>query len=654
MPFSTNVVEPPRTQFQRPLRYVVAAATVAAATVVRLAVDPLVHDQIPYFSYVGSAVIATWVAGVEGGVFATLLAAAAGNYFFVQPRHQMSFEAEDMASMLVFSAFSLWLVWVVGRWRRAEEAVRLLHGEASARAAELQAILETVPAGVFVAREATANRIEGNKHAAALLGASPGANLSKTDPSNRLPSSFRTVRDGREIPAHELPVQQAIARGVEIRDFEFDVVRPDSTRRTLFGNAAPLRDESGKVRGAVGAFIDVSERKQMELRLRDQAAALEHANRVKDEFLATLSHELRTPLNAILGWSDMLLRPGLPPETQRRALESINRNAKAQAALISDILDVSRIISGKLRLEPRPVDLAEVVRAACESIQPAADAKGLPLAVAIDGRPVVVGDPERLQQVLWNLLSNSVKFSEAGGRIEIDVRPVGAAIRIAVSDQGSGIAADALPHIFEPFRQADSSTTRSRVGLGLGLAIVRHVVELHGGTVQAESAGEGRGATFSVTLPVPAVIDSSRQAGPGLPETAVRPGCLSGIHVVAVDDQDDARMLAASVLERYGARVTACGSAEQALAAIARECPDVLLADIGMPVVDGYELIRRVRSRPHLAAGPRPLPAVALTAYGSDHDRSQALAAGYWEHLPKPIVPDALVRVVAAAAGRTA
>jgi signal transduction histidine kinase/CheY-like chemotaxis protein len=656
MPFSTGLRAPAEEPLRRPWRLLVACGTVAAATLLRLAVDPFVGNQIPYFSYVGSAVIATWLAGVEGGVAATLLAAVAGNYFFVEPRHRMYADADDLAAMLVFSGFSLVLVWVVGRWRRAEGALRRLHAESSARAEELQTILETVPAAVFVARDASAVRIEGNRRAADYLAAPPGANLSKTAPVDEVPSVFRTSREGRLIPGEELPVQQAIARGAEIRDYELDVVYPDATKRTLHGNAAPLRDRAGRVRGAVGAFIDVTERKRMEVRLREQTAALEEANRMKDEFFATLSHELRTPLNSILGWSDMLLRPGLSAETQRRALESINRNAKAQAALISDILDVSRIISGKLRLDRRPVDVTEIVKAACESIQPAADAKGIQLTTAIEGRPVLVGDPERLQQVLWNLLSNSVKFSRPGGRVDVLVRLDTRHLILAVSDEGAGIPPDALPHIFEPFRQADSSTTREQTGLGLGLAIVRHLVELHGGTVRAESPGEGRGATFTVELPArPSVepVYRAEPAGPDQPPDAgVRARCLEGLHVLAVDDQDDARTLVGTVLVQYGARVTVCQSAEAALAAMSVERPDVLLADIGMPLMDGYELIRRIRALEDPGSGLDPLPAVALTAFGSDHDRLQALAAGYAEHIPKPISPDALVRTVAAAAGR--
>jgi signal transduction histidine kinase len=616
--------------------------------------DPLLHDQVPYFVYVAAVVVATWFAGVGGGLIAMAAAAFVGKYFFVQPRYTLVLRREDLAAMLTFAVLSAGLVWLVGRWRHAETAMRELQGETAARAAELQTILDTVPAAVFVTRSPDAGQMEGNRYAAEYLRLPLGSNLSKTAPAEQRPQTFRVLKEGQEIPGDALPVQLAIASGAEVRDYEFDLVYRDNTKRTLFGNATPLIDQGGRTRGAIGAFLDVTELKRMEEQSRNHAEELDHANRVKDDFLATLSHELRTPLNAILGWSDMLLRPGLPAETQRRALASINRNARAQAALIADILDVSRMITGKMRLEVLPVDLGEVVRAACESVQPAADAKGVDLHTVVESRPVLIGDPDRLQQVLWNLLSNSVKSCSRGGHIEVDVRRVNSHIRIRVTDDGIGIAPDLLPHVFERFRQADTSTARTQTGLGLGLAIVRHLVELHGGTVLAESDGLGQGATFTVTLPVRAVMDSSaageRVVDASEVASAAPAGCLEGLHVVAVDDQEEARILIQAVLGRYGAKVTTCSSAEEVIATVARERPDVLLADIGMPLIDGYELIRRIRALP--AHGAQPLPAVALTAYGSAHDRSKALAAGYWEHVAKPIIPDALVRIVAGVAGR--
>ena len=430
-------------------------------------------------------------------------------------------------------------------------------------------------------------------------------------------------------------------------------------QRTRSGDYLWMSNHMSLVRDAVGRPLcrdgnirDITGQKRLEQALQQTVSELEHVNHVKDEFLATLSHELRTPLNAILGWSDMVLRAGLPPDVQRKALESIRRNAQAQAALISDILDMSRIITGKLRLDIGPVDLADVVAAACEAVQPAADAKGIDLRISVAGRPILLGDAERLQQIVWNLLSNSVKFSGHGGRVGVVVRAIDFRVEIEVSDEGAGIAADFLPHVFERFRQRDSSTTRRQGGLGLGLAIVRSLAELHGGTATAFSEGEGKGATFTVRLPVRATLDGGaldesgrlQQAAcetDGLPER-----CLEGLHIVVVDDEEEARSLIQAVLERCAARVTTCSTAEEALAAVTRERPDLLLADVGMPDCDGYDLVRRVRARP----ASQDLPAIALTAYGGAHDRAQALSAGFWEHLAKPVLPGALVNAVAAVA----
>jgi PAS domain S-box-containing protein len=389
-------------------------------------------------------------------------------------------------------------------------------------------------------------------------------------------------------------------------------------------------------------------------------AAAEQANRTKDEFLATLSHELRTPLSSILGWARMLTTTQLDAENTARALESIERNAKAQGRLIDDILDVSRIITGKLRLDVRPVDLASVIEGAVESVRPAAEAKGIRLQRVLDTGPQVVsGDPERLQQVVWNLLSNAVKFTPKGGRVQVRLERINSHVEIVVSDTGRGINADVLPHVFERFLQADSSTTREHSGLGLGLAIVRHLAELHGGTVRAESAGEGQGATFTVDLPLmivrppqPAVAREEERAHPTADtgERLVCPPELEGLHVLFVDDEEDARALLTTILESCGARVTAVGSAREALDELGREKFDVLLSDIGMPGEDGYWLIKRVRKLPPERGGRTP--AAALTAYARAKDRLRVLRSGYQMHVPKPVEPAELVAVVANLAGR--
>jgi CheY-like chemotaxis protein len=393
----------------------------------------------------------------------------------------------------------------------------------------------------------------------------------------------------------------------------------------------------------------LSQRKQLEQRLTDTAEELARANRMKDEFLSTLSHELRTPLSAILGWADLLMRGRLDPESSQRALEVIKRNALAQSSIISDVLDVSRIVSGKMRLDVRPVDLGEVLVAAIDTARPAADAKHIQIQTVVMPNLLAIADPDRLQQVFWTLLSNSVKFTPPNGRITLTAARTHGHLEVRVSDTGIGIPTDFLPHVFERFRQLDSSPTRTeQSGLGLGLAIVRHLTELHGGTVLAESGGEGLGATFVVTLPVRAVLDSATTER-GVPEggktSAPRTDALLGLRLLVVDDQDDARTLIEAVLRDYGADVLTSNSALNALALIERECPHVMLADIGMPGIDGYELVRRVRMLP--PALGRTTRCVALTAYGAPEDRRRALESGFDEHVVKPVMPEHLVTVVA-------
>lgn len=385
---------------------------------------------------------------------------------------------------------------------------------------------------------------------------------------------------------------------------------------------------------------------EAERRAKDEALA---ANRLKDEFLATLSHELRTPLQSILGWS-RLMRGGLPAESIPRAIESIDRNAHAQARLIADILDVSRIVTGRLRIHPRVARIASFVTSAVDTIRPAADAKGIALDCSFDGAPAeLVADPDRLQQVVWNLVANAVKFTPEGGRVDVAVRAADSAVLIEVRDTGAGIAKSFLPYVFDRFRQASGGTRRSHGGLGLGLAIVRHLVELHGGTVSAESAGPGKGSTFTVRLPVRAIAPSVPESGESVStmdvvEAAGGDLSLDGLHVLVVDDHADARELVAAALEEFGAEATTAGSADEALAALEARWPDVLVSDIGMPETDGYELLRRVRHR--CAARGALLPAVALTAYARDSERAHALEAGFDVHLSKPVAPLELARSV--------
>jgi signal transduction histidine kinase/ActR/RegA family two-component response regulator len=378
----------------------------------------------------------------------------------------------------------------------------------------------------------------------------------------------------------------------------------------------------------------------------------EEANRTKDEFLATLSHELRTPLNAILGWAQVLRAGKLEDAAADRALETIERNARAQAQLIADLLDISRIITGKLRLDFKPVELPRIIEAALDGVAPAAGAKDIQLAVSLGAlKSPVLGDGDRLQQVVWNLLSNAIKFTPRGGRVEVSLCESGANAVIEVSDTGSGIRADFLPFVFDRFRQAESSHTRFHGGLGLGLSIVRHLVELHGGTAEVESAGEGQGATFRVKLPLHAELaEGSTLERPAAAGIWSLPDLLRDLRVLVVEDEADTRELVVTALAQCGAEVAAAGSVPEALAAFDRAAPDVLVSDIGFAGEDGYSLIRKVRARePGNGDG---VPAAALTAYAGAEDRARALEAGFQTHLAKPVDPSELIMAVATLAGR--
>jgi len=403
------------------------------------------------------------------------------------------------------------------------------------------------------------------------------------------------------------------------------------------------------------------ERDRLLVSERNAREAAEAANRMKDEFLAVVSHELRTPLNAILGWAS-LLDPSSDAKTLERGLTTIRRNATVQARLIEDILDISRIITGKLQLRSVAVPVATFVEAAIESVRHAATAKAITLDVVIaEDAGSIVGDADRLQQVVWNLVSNAVKFTPPRGKVEVRARRESGALEIVVRDTGGGIPADLLPHVFERFRQGDATKTRAHGGLGLGLAIVRHLVELHGGTVQATSAGVGRGSQFTVSLPIRATAAATSDDPPpssvadepssaSAPRSSTDANRLRGLRVLVVDDEPDARDLVTQVLEGCGADVTTTASVLDALRELAKLRHDVVVSDIGMPLVDGYSLIRRIRALS--AADGGATPAIALTAYSREEDRREAQAAGYQRHIAKPVPLDTLVTAVAELAGR--
>jgi signal transduction histidine kinase/PAS domain-containing protein len=432
------------------------------------------------------------------------------------------------------------------------------------------------------------------------------------------------------MPPGHLPVRSYLAVPVVSRDGRV-------LGGLFLGHAAvdrfTARDERTVVAIAQQAAVAMDNARLYELSRRERAIA-EEASRMKDDFLATISHELRTPLQSILGWAHMLRSGSLSSTTTTRALEAVERNAKAQAKLVEDILDMSRIIAGKLRIEVEPVSVVEVVQAAIETVRPAAEARDIRVQALLDpDAGTVMGDASRLQQVVWNLLINAVKFSNKGGRVYVHVRREHSSVEIVVADNGQGIAGDFLPHVFERFRQGESGYTRKTGGLGLGLSIVKHLVELHGGTVTAESEGLQKGATFTIRIPMAPL----RRELPSAPAELdlICPPSIAGARILVVDDEEDARDLLRTVLEHCSARVvTAAGSAE-ALELVRRDPPDVLVSDIGMPGEDGYTLIERVRALPAERGGRTP--AIALTAFARAEERTRALLKGFNHHIAKPV-----------------
>jgi len=469
-----------------------------------------------------------------------------------------------------------------------------------------------------------------------------------------------------EYREEEAGVLSRLRRGDRIDHFETVRQRKDGQLLDVSITVSPIRDGRGTIVGASKVARDISAQRILDqarqaLLEREQVARTEAEalNRSKDQFLATLSHELRTPLNAIYGWARMLEGGGLDPAAMRNATQAILRNSKIQVQLIEDLFDVSRVITGNMRLDVRPMNVFAPLEAALDTVRPAAAAKGIRLDTALDPRATpIMGDPGRIQQVVWNLLVNAVKFTPNGGRVQLSLRRVNSYIQITVSDTGEGIAPDQVAHLFERFRQADTGPTRRHTGLGIGLSLVKHLVELHGGTVSGMSAGLGQGSTFTVQLPVSVVQEpppSRPRPEPRPVEDpdigSVKPISLRDVHVLVVDDDEESRELASLVLTDAGAETRTAPSAREAMALLEEWPPDVLVSDLEMPEEDGFSLLRRARRAAMLRS--RKLPALALTAYGRSEDRVRVLAAGFNLHLAKPADPTELVLAVASLVGRT-
>lgn len=659
-----------RSHFQR--HSVAVLAVVAALLLTHLLWSLMKPTLYPLF--LAAVMVSSWYGGIGPGLVTTALAALGSAYFFVPPLYSLLIGWSEIMGLFQFVLVALLISFLnalLHSTQRQAQTNALAAQRHYERLRQTQEILSQ-------SEERYRLLVEGATDYAIFMLDNDGKIISWNIGAERIlgyqeaesigqPFSLIFTPEAIERGKPEQELRKAVANGFAKENRWH--VRKDGTPFWSQCVITPLQDEDGNLRGFSKIMQDITQRKQTEeerqqLLIREQTAraVAEAANRSKDEFLALLSHELRTPLTAILGWSGILHAGKLDEAKAAIAVETIERNANLQMQLIEDLLDISRTVSGDFSLDFRFVDLVEVIREAIEVVQPAADTKEIQLQFVLDADiEQIWGDSDRLQQVVWNLLSNAVKFTPKGGRVEVRLSVVSGSkdvkdkyAQIQVSDTGKGISSDFLPYVFDRFRQADSKSTRVHKGLGLGLAIARHLVELHGGTIQAESPGIGQGATFTVKLPqkaapLQAVTDNPDQGqSPRVGRDAIpldNPLALDGLQVLVVDDDADAREWISTVLQECGAQVSAVGSVEAALEALEKLKPDVLVSDIGMPGEDGYALIRKVRELEPDIRGR--IPAVALTAYASVEDYKEALAAGFQLHVAKPVRAAELVAVVA-------
>jgi PAS domain S-box-containing protein len=633
-------------QLRPAAQYTVAVGSVLFATGLRLGLDSLWGiNRFQFLLFFPAVMVSGWLGGFSPGLTATLLSAAIVDYGWIAPRGTLMIDSKpDAIAVLLFVVTGALISALNAVWRRVErERVAALVSERVARE-QLHAAIEagrmgtwefTIPTGV----------VKWSPGLEAIHGYAPGT----------FPSTFEAFK-GEIHPDDRAGVLAAIGAAIEQRrdhHIEYRIVRRDGSVRWVEGRGQLFSDGDGKPERMVGVCVDVTDRKESEHALRRTMDAeleakrqAEAANRAKDDFLAVLSHELRTPLNTILGWAAMLRSGGLSAHRAEHALEIIERNARAEARLVESLLDVSRIVAAKLEVRREPLDLGAVVDAAVDSCQPVAGDKDIWVDLDVPAAPVVIhGDEVRLQQIVGNLLANAIKFTPRRGHVKVTLVTEGGHAVIRVRDDGDGIAPDFVPHLFERFRQAEGTTQRVRGGLGLGLAIVRELVRAHDGTVSAASDGPGKGATFTVTLPIPPAVAGDITAAPEVTdEHAVPP--LDGLRVLVVDDDADARELLQFTLEARGATVATAASAVEALDLLQQDGHDVMIADIGMPNEDGFTLMQKLRAREQYRAHAR-LPSIALTAYSSAAYREQAAEVGYDLHLAKPVDAAILARALA-------
>lgn len=650
-------------------RYAIAVILVFVVVILKITMHSLLEDSAPFLFFTLAVMFVSWYGGLFPGLFTTMLSAAVGTYLFVEPHYSFKINTQqDFVKVISFFIIGVTVSWIIEQLRAARDV-------AEAKAEEARAETEVRRKAEEAAKESE-NLFRVTADTAPVLiwitGTDKRCNwLNKPWLDFTGKTLEQALNDNWGEGIHPLDKERLL----EIYNSSFDARKPfsmeyrlrryDGAYRWILDNGIPRFAPGGEFLGFIGSCIDIHERKQAEAEreklLKESQTAYkqaEIANRMKDEFLATVSHELRTPLNAILGWTQMLKNGIVGFEQLPKAIETIERNSRSQAQLVEDLLDVTRIVSGKLRLNVKPVELASVVETAIDTVRPAAEARNVEIEKHFDEHPALVsGDAERLQQIIWNLLSNAIKFTPKGGRVTVRLERAEDAAQITVTDTGKGIEPEFLPYVFERFRQADGTTTRKQGGLGLGLAIVKHLVELHGGEISAESEGVGRGAAFSVRLPLRALAETApldeNGAAAVLNLNLASAGDLSidlhGLSIVVVDDERDARELLRSLLTTYGAEVTLCGTAREAFEAVKREKPDLLVSDIGMPEEDGYSLIAKIRRLSEADGGKTP--AIALTAFARIEDRIRALSEGFQLFVPKPVEPNELVAAIRSLAG---
>jgi PAS domain S-box-containing protein len=637
-------------------RYEIAIIGVAIAAVLRLALDPLLREEMPLFLFAFPVILAAWFGGFWPGLLATALSLAIGDYLFIEPRGTILYYSDlltlNRLSFLLF--FGLVISVLAERLRGSikSEIDSMERSRLLIEGVEDYAILMLDSRGRVISWNSGAERLTGYKEHEIF--------------GNDVSVFFipEEIEEGR--PQRGLEVAKEKGRCEE----EGWRVRKDGTRYWASVITTALWDEVGRHRGFAKVTRDITRRKESEEErerlLSQEKSAREEAelsSRLKDEFLATLSHELRTPLTSILGWASLGVNGSMPDNQARQAMEAIAENARAQARLIDDILDMSRIITGSFRLDAQPVDVERVFQGVIDVVRPSAELKRVALNMVVDARgETVLGDADRLRQAIWNLLSNAVKFSNEGGRIDARLARAGNQIEIAVSDNGVGIDPQFMPHVFERFRQADGAFTRRHGGLGLGLAIARHIVEIHGGDISASSPGKDQGATFKIRLPLTSLGPASRRPGAGLWRAvsderrdngrtpAEERQRLDGLRILVVEDNPDVLQTLRLIFNERGAEVFIAGSEAEAMDALAQRKLDALVSDITMPNQEGYELIRHVRELGLEQGGG--IPAIAITARASAEDRVNALSSGFQMHISKPIDPEEIIAIVASLVGR--